>query len=49
VTEFIGFPWADPREIAGNGAEFIAVDRDGNMYGEEPRPRQLRKYERVRP
>jgi len=49
VREFIRFPWADPRETAGNGAEFVAVDRDGNMYGGEPRPRQLRKYERVRP
>ena len=49
VTEFIRFPWADPRDTSGNGAEFIAVDRDGNMYGGEPRPRQLRKYMRVRP
>ena len=49
VTEFIRFPWADPRETAGNGAEFVAVDSDGNMYGGEPRPRQLRKYIRVRP
>ena len=49
VTEFIRFPWADPRDTAGNGAEFVAVDRDGNMYGGEPRPRQLRKYMRVRP
>lgn len=49
VTEFIPFPWADPRETAGNGAEFVAVDRDGNIYGGEPRPKQLRKYVRVRP
>ena len=49
VTEFIRFPWADPRSTAGNGAEFVAVDRDGNMYGGEPRPRMLRKYIRVRP
>ena len=49
VTEFVRFPWADPRETAGNGAEFVAVDSDGNMYGGEPRPRQLRKYIRVRP
>lgn len=49
VDGFIPFPWADPREIAGNGAEFVAVDRDGNVYGGEPRPRQLRKYVRVRP
>ena len=37
VTEFIRFPWADPRDTSGNGAEFVAVDRDGNMYGGEPR------------
>ena len=49
VTEFIRFPWADPRSTSGNGAEFVAVDRDGNMYGGEPTPRMLRKYVRVRP
>ena len=49
VTEFIQFPWGDPRETSGNGAEFVAVDRDGNVYGGEPRPKQLRKYVRVRP
>jgi DNA-binding beta-propeller fold protein YncE len=49
VAEFIQFPWGDPREVAGNGAEFVAVDLDGNIYGGEPRPKQLRKYVRVRP
>ncbi len=49
VTEFILYPWGDPRETAGNGAEFVAVDRDGNLYGGEPRPRNLQKYVRVRP
>jgi DNA-binding beta-propeller fold protein YncE len=49
VTEFIRFPWGDPRDTSGNGAEFVAVDQEGNMYGGEPRPRQLRKYMRVRP
>jgi hypothetical protein len=49
ATEFIPFPWADPRETSGNGAEFVAVDRDGNLYGGEPRPKQLRKYVRVKP
>jgi DNA-binding beta-propeller fold protein YncE len=49
VSEFVLYPWGDPREIAGNGAEFVAVDRDGNMYGGEPRPRKLQKYVRVRP
>jgi DNA-binding beta-propeller fold protein YncE len=48
VDEFILFPWGDPRVTAGNGAEFVAVDRDGNLYGGEPRPRKLQKYVRVR-
>jgi DNA-binding beta-propeller fold protein YncE len=49
VHTFILFPWGDPRQTAGNGAEFVAVDRDGNVYGGEPRPRRLQKYVRVRP
>ena len=49
VTSFILYPWGDPRSVAGNGAEFVAVDRNGNLYGGEPRPRKLRKYVRVRP
>ncbi len=49
VTEFHLFPGGDPRSTAGNGAEFVAVDRAGNMYGGEPSPRNLQKYVRVRP
>ena len=49
VDEFILYPWGDPRSTAGNGAEFVAVDRNGNLYGGEPRPRKLQKYVRVRP
>jgi DNA-binding beta-propeller fold protein YncE len=48
VNYFVLFPWGDPRDTAGNGAEFVAVDRAGNMYGGEPRPRRLQKYVRVR-
>ena len=48
VSEFILYPWGDPRETAGNGAEFVTVDAAGNMYGGEPRPRRLQKYVRVR-
>ena len=44
VHEFILFPWGDPRDTAGNGAEFVAVDRDGNIYGGEPAPKRLQKY-----
>ena len=49
VDEFVLYPWADPRITAGNGAEFVAVDKHGNLYGAEPKPRALRKYIRVRP
>jgi len=49
ISAFILYPWGDPREVAGNGAEFVAVDREGNLYGGEPRPRRLQKYVRVRP
>ena len=49
VDEFVLYPWGDPREIPGNGAEFVAVDSEGNLYGGEPRPRKLQKYVRVRP
>ena len=40
VREFILYPWGDPRVRAGNGAEFAVVDRDGNIYGGEPRSRR---------
>lgn len=49
VQYFIQFPWGDPRTTAGNGAEFVAVDRAGNIYGGEPAPKRLQKYVRVRP
>tara|TARA_Y100000589_G_scaffold314746_1_gene337437 strand:+ start:846 stop:1916 length:1071 start_codon:yes stop_codon:yes gene_type:complete len=55
VKEFIRFPWANPNIIPGNGAEFVTVDLEGNLYGGEPVPgphlnqRTLRKYVRVRP
>lgn len=49
ISSFILYPWGDPREIRGTGAEFVAVDRDGNLYGGEPRPRRIQKYVKVRP
>ena len=49
VREFILYPWGDPRDPRGTGAEFAAVDAAGNLYGGEPRPRRLQKYVRVRP
>jgi hypothetical protein len=33
---------------SGSGPEFVAVDRQGNVFGGEPRPRVLRKYVEVR-
>ena len=49
VEEFILYAWGDPRFTIGNGAEFVAVDAEGNIYGGEPAPRKLQKYVRVRP
>jgi len=49
VNAFIVYPWGDPRKTAGDGAEFVAVDKDGNIYGGEPNPKRLQKYVRVRP
>ena len=49
VREFILYPWGDPRQTRGSGAEFVAVDREGNLYAGEPFARRLRKYVRVRP
>ena len=53
VTDFIIYPWGDPRTWPSgrqgwNGAEFVTVDRDGNIYGGEPVSRNLQKYVRVR-
>ena len=49
VTAFIPNPWGDPRVKEGTGAEFVAVDRDGNLYGGEARTRKIQKYVRVHP
>jgi DNA-binding beta-propeller fold protein YncE len=48
VHYFILLPAGDPRVINGNGAEFVAVDKYGNLYGAEPSTRKLQKYVRVR-
>lgn len=49
VHYFIRLPSGDPRYTRTNGAEFVAVDKYGNIYGGEPGPRKLKKYVRVRP
>ena len=48
VHSFILYPWGDPRVVEGVGAEFVAVDHEGNLYGGEPRSRRIQKYVRVR-
>ncbi|MBL4820297.1 MAG: hypothetical protein JKY98_04805 [Gammaproteobacteria bacterium] len=49
VEHFIQLPQGDPRSTRGNGAEFVAVDAAGNIFGGEPSPRKIQKYIRVRP
>ena len=49
VNHFVLLLTGDPRSTTGNGAEFVAVDRDGNMYGGEPSTQRLQKYVKVRP
>ena len=49
VRYFVRFPWGDPRETRGSGAEFVAVDGEGNLYAGEPFRRVLQKYVRVMP
>lgn len=48
VHYFIKLHTGDPRNPRTNGAEFVAVDKYGNVYGGEPGPRKLQKYIRVR-
>ena len=47
VHYFIRVPTGDPRNKKGTGAEFVAVDKYGNIYGGEPFSRKLQKYVRV--
>ncbi len=46
VTAFIPDPEPDQDNSATSGAEGVAVDADGNVYGAEVGPRMLRKYVR---
>lgn len=47
VTAFIPDPESDPDNSATSGAEGVAADREGNVYGAEVGPRMLRKYLKV--
>ena len=46
VTAFIPDPEPDPDNSGTSGAEGVAVDAQGTVYGAEVGPRMLRKYER---
>jgi len=44
VTAFIPDPEPDPEKSATSGAEGVAADAKGNIYGAEVGPRALKKY-----
>ena len=44
VTHFIPDPELDPDRSGTSGAEGVAADRNGNVYGAEVGPRRLVKY-----
>lgn len=46
VTEFIPDPETEPDRLVTSGAEGVAVDAEGNLYGAEVGPRTLRRYVR---
>jgi sugar lactone lactonase YvrE len=48
VRYFILDPGGNPNTTTGSGAEFGTVDKFGNVFAGEPRPRILRKYVKVR-
>jgi sugar lactone lactonase YvrE len=48
VKYFILDPGGNPNTTTGSGAEFGTVDKFGNVFAGEPRPRVLRKYVWVR-
>jgi len=49
VRYFVPDPEPYPDEAGTSGAEFVAVDRKGNLYGAEIGPRNLNKYIRLWP
>ncbi len=48
VKYFILDQGGNPGTTTGSGAEFGTVDKFGNVFTGEPRPRVLRKYVKVR-
>lgn len=49
VRFFIPDPVPNPDEVGTSGAEYIAADKDGNVYAAEVGPRNLNKYIRLWP
>ena len=48
VNAFILDQGGNPNTQTGSGAEFVAVDKYGNIFAGEPRPHVLQKYVKVR-
>jgi len=48
VRDFILDQGGNPNTRTGSGPEFGTVDKFGNIFAGEPRPRVLRKYVKVR-
>ena len=48
VKHFILDQGGNPVTTTGSGPEFGSVDKHGNVFAGEPRPRVLRKYVKVR-
>jgi sugar lactone lactonase YvrE len=48
VNAFILDPGGNPNTQTGSGAEFVTVDKYGNIFAGEPRPHVLQKYVKVR-
>jgi hypothetical protein len=44
VTAFIPDTYADPENAATSGAEGVAADAGGNIYGAEVQQKDLKKY-----
>ena len=49
VTAFIPDPVTDPDALVTSGAEGVAADAEGNVYGAEVGPRGLKKYAKTAP
>ena len=48
VTAFIPDPEPDPEKVVTSGAEGVAADAQGNVYGAEVGPKGLKRYEKLK-